>query len=176
MLSEFVTAYIAQPFGVEGFVKVRSLSGETEHLLARTELRLRFTAGQGDGTKTYTVEQIRRFGGADDVLLIKFAGVDTPEAAKKLQSAEIITPREESAPLADDEFYIEDLKGLAVRGLDGSDYGHIENIVEGGGGQLVELLLPEGASRLVPFRHEFFGEVSVEHGFAVLIRPEIIGF
>ena len=183
MLQEFVTAYVAQPFGVEGFVKVRSISGETKHLCARTDLRLRFKPEQGGGTKTFTIEQMRQKGGTGGILLVKFAGIDTPEAAKKLQGAEIITAREESAPLSDDEFYIEDLKGLAVRGLDGADYGTIENIVEGGGGQLVELRLTGGVDdtspaggvyRFVPFRHEFFGEISVERGFAVLIKPEII--
>ena len=178
MLNEFVTAYVTQSFGVEGFVRVRSLSGETAHLTARQNLRLRFKAEQGGLTKTFTVEQMRQSGGTGGILLVKFAGIDTPEAAKKLQGAEIVTTREESAPLADDEFYIEDLKGLAVRGLDGSDYGTIENIVEGGGGQLVELRLnggvPGGACRFIPFRHEFFGEISIERGFAVLLKPEII--
>ena len=51
MLQEFVTAYVAQPFGVEGFVKVRSISGETEHLRTRTDLWLRFTTEQGGHTK-----------------------------------------------------------------------------------------------------------------------------
>jgi ribosomal 30S subunit maturation factor RimM len=40
--------------------------------------------------------------------------------------------------------------------------------VEGGGGELAEIKLSLGESRLVPFRQEFFGAISPEKGYVVL--------
>jgi 16S rRNA processing protein RimM len=46
--------------------------------------------------------------------LMRFAGYDSPEAVKALNGAELLVSREDAAPLQPGEFYVEDLKGLAV--------------------------------------------------------------
>jgi 16S rRNA processing protein RimM len=45
----------------------------------------------------------------------------------------------------------------------------VTGVLEAGGGRLLELRLPGGELRLVPFRDEFFGEVDPEKGRAVLL-------
>ncbi|MDR2521325.1 MAG: ribosome maturation factor RimM [Spirochaetaceae bacterium] len=167
MLREFVTARVLGAFGLEGFVKIRSLSGETAHLLSQKEFTLRGGGGMLAGRDArYAVERIRESTGG--VLLVKFAGIDTPEAAKTLRGAQIIAPRESAAALSKNEFYIEDLKGLTVRLPDGGTAGTVEDVIDGGGGQLVLVRLPDDALRFVPFRDEFFGDISVETGCACL--------
>jgi 16S rRNA processing protein RimM len=52
---------------------------------------------------------------------------------------------------------------------DGEVLGQVTDILEGGGGELVEMRLPTGEFRLIPFRNEFFGDVSPEKGRAVLL-------
>jgi 16S rRNA processing protein RimM len=94
-------------------------------------------------------------------LLMKFRGIDSPEAAKALKGMEILVDRDEAAPLRQGEYYIEDLKGMEVYA--GTEVlGEISAILEGGGGNLAELRLRTGEIRLVPFRDEFFGDVDVE--------------
>ena len=95
-------------------------------------------------------------------MLMRFAGIDSPEAAGVLKGAEIIAGREFAAPLKKGEYYIEDLKGLEVVDIEGTVLGQIKNVLEGGGGYLAELKLLSGKQRLVPFRNEFFGEISDE--------------
>jgi 16S rRNA processing protein RimM len=178
----FVIGLIGAPFGVKGRVKVQSLSGEKEHILALTKALLRKDGAEQE----YTVEEA-----FPDPLSLKFAGIDSPEAAKTLKGAEIIASREQAAPLNADEFYVEDLIGLEVytrkSPADGKSpgetiIGKITNIIEGGGCFLAEIRLGthgeavsttpagsvqrtvagkaagNGGSKLVPFRNEFFGD------------------
>ena len=109
-----------------------------------------------------------------DSVLMRFSGVQSPEAAKALKGAEIIAGRESAAPLKEGEFYIEDLKGLAVTGGNGETLGHITDILEGGGGYLVEIELSDGRKRLAPFRNEFFADVLLDEGKIALLETWVL--
>lgn len=106
-------------------------------------------------------------------LAVKFAGVDTPEEARLLSGAEFIISREEAAPLKAGEFYVEDLRFLEVF-CAGEKVGDILDVVEGGGGSLVEIRLLNGEKRFAPFRNEFFGVVDIERNRAELLRKWIL--
>jgi 16S rRNA processing protein RimM len=162
LIAQFVVGLLGAPFGLEGYIKVRSLSGETDHIA-----RLRQVTLRRDGKeRLFDVEGSEEKG---DTLFIKFKGIDTPEAAKSLTGAEIVTGRENAVPLGPDEYYIGDLQGLTVAAEDGEILGQVTDILKGGGGELVEIRLPGGELRLVPFRKEFFGDVSPEEGRIVLL-------
>jgi 16S rRNA processing protein RimM len=118
------------------------------------------------GERFFEVEGVDKKG---ESLVIKLKGVDSPEAARSLKGAEIVTGRENAAPLGPEEYYIGDLQGIAVVSQDGEVLGRVADVLEGGGGELVEVRLPSGELRLVPFRKEFFGDVSPEQGRAVLL-------
>ena len=165
--THFTLGLVGAPFGLKGFVKVRPFSGETEHFSRLEKAILR----QDGKEETRELAEIICQG---DGLLIRFAGIDSPEAADRLKGAEIIAGRENAAPLKRGEYYIEDLKGLEVLGTEGETLGHIANVLEGGGGNLAELELLSGKKRLVPFRNEFFGDVDLKGGKIVLIEPLIL--
>jgi 16S rRNA processing protein RimM len=166
MTERFVAALVGAPFGLRGFVKLRSLSGETAHLLKPRRLTLRL----GGREQVWDVEAAEE---APPALLMKFRGIDSPEAAKTLQGAEILLGREDAAPLGPGEYYIEDLKGLEVYA--GTEaLGTITAILEGGGGSLAELRLKTGETRLVPFRDEFFGDIDIEGRRAELLGRWIL--
>jgi 16S rRNA processing protein RimM len=165
-----VSALVLSPFALKGFVKIRSLSGETEHLLGLSSVVLR---GK-DWERPYEVDAALRIEGSPGNLLVKFNGVDTPEAARAISGAEILVLRSEAAALAENEYYIEDLKGFSVVDSTGNRLGEALDILEGGGGQLAEVRLPSGETRLVPFRNEFFGEISVEKREMILLSCWIL--
>ncbi|MDR1863214.1 MAG: ribosome maturation factor RimM [Treponema sp.] len=169
MTESFVVGLVGSPFGLKGFVKVRSLSGETEHLTALTELTLR----QDGRDRVYPVEAWEVQAHPSRILLAKFAGIDAPEEAKGLNGAEIVAGRTQAAPLKPGEFYVEDLKGLDLV-CDGEVLGRITDMIEGGGGDLAEVRLLSGETRLVPFRKEFFGDVNPEAGKAALLERWIV--
>jgi 16S rRNA processing protein RimM len=167
LTERFVAALVGAPFGVKGFVKAKPLSGEVEHLERLETVVLR----RLNSEKTFHIEEIRIIG---NVLAIKFRGIGTPEAAKTLSGAEILVDRDHAAPLGKDEYYVEDLRGLPVFNARGERLGEIRNVLEGGNGQLIEMRLPGGETRLVPFRNEFFGEVDPEKCRAVLLTEWIL--
>jgi 16S rRNA processing protein RimM len=171
MTERFVIGVVGLPFGLSGRVKVRSLSGEEEHLLRLKKAVLRKNGEE----KEYAVEEA-----FSQPLSLKFAGIDSPESAKLLAGGEIIAGREEAAPLREGEFYIEDLKGLKVYAAHTAPgepedkpkdelIGEIADIVEVGGSYLAEIVLVSGERRLVPFRNEFFGSVDPDLGRAELL-------
>lgn len=78
-----ITGRVRGTFGLEGFIKIESCSGEYEHFLNLKEIKLQLPS---KGTETqhpeifYQVEEcvIRN---AD--ALLKLRGIDSPEAAKE---------------------------------------------------------------------------------------------
>jgi 16S rRNA processing protein RimM len=164
MIEQFVAAQIGAPFGIKGLVKVRSLSGELEHLLKLRQVTLR----QGGAERVLEVEESEA---SFPSFVMKFRGIDSPEDAKALTGAEILVDREQAAPLEKGEFYIEDLKGLEVYATGQNEaLGVISDILEGGNGSLAELRLNAGGTRLVPFRDEFFGTIDMKGRRAELLH------
>ncbi|MDR2923717.1 MAG: ribosome maturation factor RimM [Treponema sp.] len=162
----FTAGIIGAPFGLEGFVKVKPLSGEIDHLL-----KLKSAALRQDGKeRVLTIEESAP---KAPIVVMRFAGFHSPQEAKALAGAELLVSREEAAALKPGEFYVEDLKGLAVfsgeAGTDGEAaenpqiLGHINAIIEGGGGDLAEIALTNGKLKLVPFRKEFFSGIDLEN-------------
>jgi 16S rRNA processing protein RimM len=169
---QFVAGIIGAPFGLHGFVKVKPLSGETEHLLRLKEAALRLDGGE----KLFTIEESSA---AVPAVLMRFAGYNSPEDAKALSGAELLVSREDAAPLRPGEYYVEDLKGLAVLDGDVGDaagenaserqvIGRIAAIIEGGGGDLAEIQLNDGEKKLVPLRKQFFPDIDPQNGHIIL--------
>jgi len=158
---------VGSHFGLEGFVKVRPFSGETGHFLRLKKVTLR----HGGKEKVWDIAEIAPRG---NFLLLRFAGIDSPEAAKLLGGAEIIVSREDAAPLKEGEYYVEDMKGLEVVSAEGKPLGHLIDVLEGGGGQLAEVALPSGEKRFAPYRKEFFGDLNFQEGTIVLLEPWIL--
>jgi len=177
----FVTALVGDSFGLEGFVKLNSLSGETEHLLRlKSALLLKGTGESNGETGTRrTIEEAALRG--DGAVLVRFSGVETCEEAKKLRGMKVLVEREFAAPLSDGEYYIEDLKGLSI--ICGNKAGHgekpetvgiIEDIVEGGGGFLAQVKLNSSKTCFIPFRNEFLGAIDHKKQTIALLAPWII--
>ena len=166
-MKNFTLGLVGAPFGLKGFVKIRSFSGETGHFLHLKQVTLK-----KDGMDE--VREVAEVELKGSNLLIRFAGIESPEAAAVLSGSEIIADRKYAAPLNKGEYYVEDLKGMEVINLDGEKLGIINNIIEGGGGDLVEVELPSGQMRFAPFRKEFFGAPDFDKAAIVLLETWIL--
>ncbi|MCL2266776.1 MAG: ribosome maturation factor RimM [Treponema sp.] len=164
MTERFIIGIIGSPFGVKGFVKVRSSSGEVDHFLKLQSV----IVNKDNKEREYQIDEIAVC--APPVVHIKFKGIDSPESAKTLSGAQLIVSREQAAPLSDkDEFYIEDLKGLPVQSDKGEIIGHVTDIIDGGSGNLMEIkLIVSSDMRFIPFRKEFFSVIDPENGILIL--------
>jgi 16S rRNA processing protein RimM len=167
--NEFRTARLGKPVGLTGFVKVYSYSGEYEHLGRLETVRL-----IRDGNNGQAIDGVYRVEAFDaGRRALKFAGVNTREEVGSLTNCDVVIPRKNAAPLQANEFYIEDLKGVELRGPKGAELGRVSDIVEVGNGFLAEVDTG-GKKVFVPFRKEFFDRIDLVAGTAEFPQPWIL--
>ncbi len=140
--------------GLDGMLRVESLSGESGHFALLGEVTL---AGNGR-LDIRRVESVSSFGAS---VIMKFAGVDRVNDAKALVGAELWVRRENAAPLGNDEFYYRDLCQCSII-LNGEVVGRVKAISAAAGRDLIEIELKDERVVLVPFQDEFIGRVSLE--------------
>jgi 16S rRNA processing protein RimM len=114
---------VGAPFGVRGWIKLRSHTDPPERLLDHRSLRI----GRGSVWREYRVEARGRSGGA---LTAKLAGVEDRDQAQALRGAEVCVPRSELPPRDDKDFYRADLIGCEVVNLEGLGLGVVEHFIE----------------------------------------------
>ena len=115
--------FVGAPFGVRGWVKLRSHTDPPERLLEHRELHI----GRDGAWRTYRIEAAGRSGGA---LTAKLAGIDDRDQATTLRGAQICVPRVELPQRDDKDFYRADLIGCEVVNLAGVALGVVQHFVE----------------------------------------------
>ena len=161
-----VVGFIRGSHGFEGESKVESASGEYEHLLKLEEVTLQ----HGESSKEVKVES---------------AGINSDTEIRKYNGWEILADRKYCKPLKKDEWYIADLQNCSLV-YEGKDdpatsvapkvVGTITDVLEGGGGNLLEVSLAESCDRkvLVPFNKEFIGRVDIKNKTVQLMHLWIL--
>jgi 16S rRNA processing protein RimM len=114
---------VGAPFGVRGWVKLRSHTDPPERLLEHRNLQI----GRHGAWRTYRIEASGRSGGA---LTVKLAGIEDRDQATALRGAEIRVPRAELPRSDPKEFYRADLIGCEVVNLAGISLGVVQHFVE----------------------------------------------
>lgn len=152
--------------GVLGWLKVRSYSEESGHLVALHEALFR----KGAAERRLPVEAVRAMpGGA----LLKLRGMDTPERARGLVGHELWVPRPQAAPLREGEYYVADLVGCGVW-FGEEEIGSVRSVWDGGPSQLLEVVDRKGTTHLVPFEDHFVGDVDIGKGRIFLREDEVV--
>ena len=115
--------FVGAPFGVRGWIKLRSHTDPPERLLDHRSLVL----GQGGVWQNYRIEASGRSGGA---LTVKLAGVDDRDQAQALRGAQVCVPRSELPQRESRDFYRADLIGCEAVNLDGISLGKVQHFIE----------------------------------------------
>ena len=183
--AQLVVGFIRGSHGFMGECKVESASGEYEHLLKLKEVTLRL----GDISREVKVESISL---GHNIAYVKFEGINSDSDVMKYNRFELLVPRKYCKPLKKDEWYIEDLRdcSLVYEGKDApatliapegqlkgkAVAGTITDVMEGGGGNLLEVSLVESCDRkvLVPFNKEFIGKVDIKNKTVQLMHLWIL--
>ena len=152
-MEKLAVGIVRTSHGVQGYVKVKSFSGETAHFSSMREVLL----VKDNREKVYRIEAVKT---VHEGVLIKFEGVDSPEAGKLLSGSEIWADRNLSAPLEDDEFYAADVQGCHLI-YKGEDVGVVKAIIENGATDLLEIKV-EGGTRIIPLTEQFIGTIDVQ--------------
>jgi 16S rRNA processing protein RimM len=114
---------IGAPFGVRGWVKIRSFTDPPERLLTHRVVQL----GVNGSWSAYRIEATGRSAGR---LTAKLAGINDRDQAQALRGAQVGVPRSELPRGDDKDFYRADLIGCEALNLAGVRLGLIAHFVE----------------------------------------------
>ena len=162
------SATIGKTHGVNGFVRVYSLSGEIAHIKKLKNCIVRTPAGEELSLSVDAVEE------KDDYLLMRFSGYSTPEKARFLVKSVILIPRENAVKLKKGEYYVADLYGMDVI-YDKRKVGIVEYTMEGAQSLLLSVRrLDNSREYLVPNLPVYVRNICVEDNSLELIYPELM--
>lgn len=147
---------IAGPYGVQGWVKVRSHTDPPQNILKYTPWLLE-SAG---GSQLVEVAEGRRQGSA---VVARIATVDDRDQAAGLRGSRILVPRECFPKPPAGSYYWADLVGLEVYTLAGVGLGKIAGLLETGANDVLEV--KGERDRLIPFvMGHYVRSVNLEEG------------
>ena len=115
--------------------------------------------------------KIEKFWFQKNRVILKFAGIDSIEAAETLRDFEICIPESEAVELEEDEYFDWELEGCAVETVEGERIGLVREVMRTGG---TENLIVAGAEKeyLIPFAETICIEVDIENKLIRIDAPE----
>ncbi len=104
-------------------------------------------------------------------IVLKFAGVDSIEAAEGLRDAEVCVDESEAVELEENEYFDWELVGCEAVTVGGQRLGEVREVLRTGG---TEVLVIDGAARelMIPFAEAICIEVDTEQKRIVVDPPE----
>jgi 16S rRNA processing protein RimM len=114
---------VGAPFGVRGWIKVRSYTDPPERIFEHRNLRV----SHNGLVRSYVLEATGKSGGQ---LTAKLAGIADRDQAQALRGAAICVPRSELPARDEKEFYRADLLGCEVVNLAGERLGIVQHFLE----------------------------------------------
>jgi 16S rRNA processing protein RimM len=107
-------------------------------------------------------------------VVLKFAGYETPEAARELVGLELAVPESEAVELEEGEFYDWQLEGCRAETVGGLRLGTVKEVMRTGGEVPVLVIRDEehGREHLVPFAESICVEVDTDAGLIRVDAPE----
>ncbi|MCY4261981.1 MAG: ribosome maturation factor RimM [Candidatus Dadabacteria bacterium] len=149
---------ITRRHGLYGEVKVFVFGGHPETLSSVKEIYL-----ESPGLKEPRKLSLSRIRTQRSAAIVKFAGIDTPEAADALKNLHVLVKRSDLSAPREDEYYWTDLIGLRVRTSLGDDLGEVEKLIDSGGHDILVIKNSEqNREFLVPFVKKFVTDVDLE--------------
>lgn len=112
------------------------------------------------GEKGWKIKSVR--GGGENVFIVSFDGIDTPEAASKLKARTLYIRREDLDPAGDKVFFDELINLPLIEEATGERYGLITAVTSRGGGELFLVKLSDGREEYFPASRPFLKQLDPE--------------
>jgi 16S rRNA processing protein RimM len=151
------------PQGVRGEIRIKSYTAEPAAVGGYGPLT------DAAGTRSFAVKIVRPWGAPQRVP--RGVGGGTRAAAAALTGVELFARRSQLPPPEAEEFYHDDLIGLAAMTPDGAAFGRVLAVVNHGAGDLLEIARPEGPTALLAFTRAVVPEIDFSGGRIVVIPP-----
>ncbi|NPV57312.1 MAG: 16S rRNA processing protein RimM [Anaerolineae bacterium] len=155
--------------------KIRKPHGVTGEMLATvlTDFPQRITPGRsywvGAARQAVTLEAIRF---VSKGILIRFAGIMTPEAAGIYRNQYIYASSSDVPELPEDEYYHHELIALQVVDEDGLLVGEVSQIITTGANDVYVVIAPDGNEILLPAIESVILQVEPSEARMVVRLPE----
>lgn len=154
---------IGAAHGIKGEVRIKAFTGDPLAIADYGPL----TDEKG---RRFEIAEIRP---AKEVVVARLKGITSREAAESLNGVNLFVSRDKiPAPEDEDEFLQADLIGCAVVGPDGVVLGTVTTVANYGAGDLLDILLPDGRSVLMPFTKAFAPRIDIAARRIVAVPPE----
>jgi 16S rRNA processing protein RimM len=114
---------VGAPFGVRGWIKVRSYMDPPERVFEKRRVQLL----RHGASETFKIESTGRSGGQ---LTAKLFGVEDRDQAAALRGAVIVLPRADLPQSRRQDFYRSDLLGCEVVDMAGKALGWVDHFIE----------------------------------------------
>ncbi len=151
--------------GVKGEVRLKSFTQDPAAIARYGKL------SDASGGRSYEIASLRPL--KDDLFVAKVVGVATRDQAEKLTNITLYVARKNLPPAEEDEFYHADLIGLAAKTEAGETIGTIMNVLNFGGGDILEIAPKKGSETLlIPFTKAAAPIIDIANGFVVVIPPD----
>ena len=108
------------------------------------------------------------------VLVVRFRGIDSREAAEALNGVKLIVDRSALPVPEEDEFYLSDLIGLQTVSPEGEMLGKVVEVHDFGAGDILEIRLANGKSELFAFTRENFPDIRIAQGEITFVPPQTV--
>lgn len=167
MSGRIAVGVIRKSHGVRGEASVEAWTDSLERFDELDAVTL--VSPDESKTRDARVESVRAHTGR---VLLKFAGIDSPEDVQLLQGWTIEIPEEEARKLEEDEYFLHDLVGLRLIDGQGRERGTVVDVYEGGGGLLLKVKRADGKEFELPFAAELCTEINIAEKRMVVALPE----
>lgn len=157
---------VTRAHGLRGEVRVIPLTDDPKRFHRLVECVL-WDASR-DERETRRISTARRHG---EVVVVRFEGCETPEAAAALRGRLIALPRENALPPPEGRFYPWQLEGCRVVTEDGREIGRVTGI-EHAPAQDLWIVADGATERLIPAVPEIVREVDLASRRVVIRPPE----
>ena len=163
-----VVGRFRRPHGLKGEVAVFPLTDSADQVfVAGRELSVVNIEGQVTGGPL-TISRSRPY---HREWLLQFTGIDSRDALEPWRGQFLGVPAATLPPPQDDEVYLHELEGFAVRDQAGSPLGLITRVYEMPSGIMIEVQGPR-REFMLPYRKEFVVEVDREGRRITVAPPE----
>jgi 16S rRNA processing protein RimM len=153
------------PHGVRGGLRLQSFTDVPKAIGSYGPLT------DASGVRRFSIKGLRHL--KDNVFVVALTGIEDRVAAASLTNLELFLKRDSLPTIAEDEFYLADLIGLSAMANSGENIGRVVNILNFGGGDILEIAPPDGGETLLlPFTQDVVPDVDLKGG-RVMVAPPV---
>lgn len=164
-MSKISIGVITSPHGVKGAVKVRPFTAELSLFSPKTS----FYNEQENPVKITSV-LVR----GEKNVVVFLEGILDRDQAESLKGVQLFIDKAILPPLDINEFYYTDLVGLKVFDEQGKEIGQVENVLNYGASDILEIETLEGTLCSIAFVKDAVLEISLENKTMVIVKAMLV--